>query len=87
MTPKSSRDAIGGEETISDSSVAVLARVRGLPENGAANAALESLMPKVAGVARTRVAVVSGATSRLKTVEIESEPAATVGSLNEVLKP
>jgi uncharacterized protein YggU (UPF0235/DUF167 family) len=87
LTPRSARDAIEGEETLADGSSVVLARVRAVPENGAANAALESLVAKTVGVAKSRVTVVSGATSPIKTVDIEGEPDAIVERLNEVLIP
>jgi uncharacterized protein (TIGR00251 family) len=81
LTPKSSRDCIGGVETLADGSMVLSVRVRAVPENGQANEALEALLAKTAGVARTRVSVVSGATSRIKTVEIEGEPSAIVARL------
>ena len=41
------------------------------PFDGKANEASVAFLAKVAGVARSRVRIVSGATSRLKVVEIE----------------
>ncbi len=82
LTPKSSRDEIGGEDHLSDGSAVLLARVRAVPENGAANAALEALLAKVTGVAKTRVSVVSGATSRIKIVDIEGEQRSILDSLH-----
>ncbi|MDR3372170.1 MAG: DUF167 family protein [Ancalomicrobiaceae bacterium] len=73
LTPKSSRDGLDGVEVLSDGTSVLAVRVRAVPEKGAANAALEALLAKVLGVARTRVSVVSGSTSRVKTVAIEDE--------------
>jgi len=75
LTPKSARDGIEGEEWLSDGSAVMVVRVRAVPANGQANMALETLLAKAAGVARTRVAVVCGATPRIKVVELEGDPA------------
>jgi uncharacterized protein (TIGR00251 family) len=74
LTPRSSRDAIDGVEKASDGRSHVCARVRAVPEKGAANAALEKLAASFMGVSRNSVSVVSGSTSRLKTVRITGEP-------------
>ncbi len=76
LTPKSSRDALEGVETTADGASHVRARVRAVPEKGAANAALERLVSRALGVSSSSVAVVAGGTSRLKTVRIAGEPAA-----------
>lgn len=70
LTPKASRDAIGALETLADGSEVLLCRVRALPSEGAANAALEALVARTAGVGRTRVEVVSGHGARIKTVVV-----------------
>ena len=69
LTPKSSSDAIEGVGEAADGSVHLVARVRAVPEKGAANAALERLLAVRFGLPKSAVSVVSGATSRLKTVE------------------
>ena len=76
LTPRSSGDALDGLATASDGRSHVKARVRAVPENGAANAALEKLLARSLGVPASSVTVVSGATSRLKTVRITGDPAA-----------
>lgn len=75
LTPKSSTDAIGGVATSDDGSVHLLARVRAAPEKGAANAALERLLARTFGLPPSTVRVVSGATSRLKTVRLSGDAA------------
>ncbi|CAG1001056.1 MAG: DUF167 domain-containing protein [Rhizobiaceae bacterium] len=75
LTPKSSRDALEGAETTADGAAHVKARVRAVPEKGAANAALERLVARSLGVPASTVSVVAGGTSRLKTVRIAGEPA------------
>ena len=75
LTPKSSSDALEGGGTAADGSVHLKARVRAVPEKGAANAALEKLLAKALGVPASAVSVVAGGTSRLKTVRITGDPA------------
>jgi uncharacterized protein YggU (UPF0235/DUF167 family) len=74
LTPKSSRDAIDGFGEAADGSRHLIARVRAVPEKGAANLALERLLAGRLGVPKGSVAVVAGETSRLKTVRIEGSP-------------
>lgn len=76
LTPKSSRDALEGVETMADGAAHARARVRAVPEKGAANAALERLVARALGVPAGAVSVVAGGTSRLKTVRVAGEPAA-----------
>ena len=77
LTPKSSKDAIEGVEATADGRSHLAARVRAVPEKGAANAALEKLMAAALGVPKKAVSVVAGGTSRLKTVRI-------AGDVNEI---
>ena len=75
LTPKAALDRIDGVETTADGRSHVKARVRAVPENGAANQALERMMAKALGVPASAVSVVAGSTSRLKTLRILGEPA------------
>ncbi|MER9425038.1 DUF167 family protein [Mesorhizobium sp. M0317] len=81
LTPKSSVDRLGGVETTADARSHLKARVRAVPENGAANAALERLVAKALGVPASAVSVVAGATARLKTLRVNGDPAALVTSI------
>jgi uncharacterized protein YggU (UPF0235/DUF167 family) len=56
-----------------DGKIHARARVRAVPEKGAANTALEKLVAKSLGVPATTVEVVAGGTARLKTVHISGE--------------
>ena len=49
--------------------------------SGAANAALEALVAKAAGVPKSRVEVISGKTSRVKTLRLSGDPAAITAAL------
>jgi uncharacterized protein len=84
LTPKGGRDAIDGIETLSDGRAALKARVRALPEDGEANAALVKLMAKTAGVPASRVTVQSGHTARLKVLKLEGDCAILVTKIAAV---
>lgn len=64
----------------------LVVRVRAVPVEGAANAALEKLIAKTAGVAKSRVAVVSGMTQRLKTLRIEGDSRTIAAALLAVCR-
>jgi uncharacterized protein len=86
LTPRSSKDAVEGIETASDGRSHLAARVRAVPEKGAANVALEKLMAGWLGVARSDVSVVAGGTSRLKTVRVAGNGAELAVRLHELAK-
>lgn len=69
LTPRSQRDSIDGLEKTAEG-LALKARVRAIPEGGAANAALEKLIAGWLGVPKNSVGVIAGAKSRLKTVAV-----------------
>ena len=75
LTPKGGRDAIDGIEMLSDGRAVLKARVRALPEDGEANAALIKLMAKAVGVSASRVSVQSGHTARLKVLKFDGDGA------------
>ena len=67
VVPKSSRDRVLG--WMGDRlKVAVTAA----PEKGKANAAVVALLAEVLGVARSKVAIVSGEASALKTISVDA---------------
>ena len=75
LTPKSSVDRFEGVETSADGRSHVRARVRAVPESGAANQALQKLVAKALGVPASSVSVAAGGTARLKTLRIAGDPA------------
>ena len=86
LTPKSSRDALEGVETLSDGRAVLKARVRAVPEDGKANEALLRLIAKALDVPRRDLDVASGATSRTKVVRFaraDDELLARLESLTE----
>lgn len=85
LTPKSSRDDLAGIEQLADGRAVVKARVRAVPEDGAANAALIKVVAKAAGVARSQVTIASGHTARLKTLLIAGDPPALRTALSAAI--
>jgi uncharacterized protein YggU (UPF0235/DUF167 family) len=74
VTPKSGVDAVEGVTPTAEGP-ALKVRVRAVAENGAANAAVEAVVARWLGLARTRVAVAQGHKSRVKTLAIGGVPA------------
>ena len=73
LTPRGGRDALDGIETLADGRVVLKARVRAAPTEGEANTALIRLLAQEFGLPRSQVAIVSGASARLKTVSLRGE--------------
>jgi uncharacterized protein YggU (UPF0235/DUF167 family) len=73
LTPKSSKDSIDGLEITAEGR-AFKARVRAVPEDGEANAALEKLVASWLDVPKSAVSLVSGAKSRVKNLAIGGDP-------------
>jgi uncharacterized protein (TIGR00251 family) len=79
LTPKANRDSVEGIGTLADGQEVALARVRALPAEGAANAALIALLAKTFHRPKSSVELVRGAAQRLKHVRISGDPAAFAG--------
>ena len=65
VTPNARRRALEGETS------ALRAYVSVPPADGAANAAVQDLLAEALGVAKTRLVLVSGATSRIKRFRLD----------------
>lgn len=74
LTPKSSRDEISGLEATAEG-LALKARVRAVPEDGKANAAVSELLAKWLGVPKSSVTLAAGAKSRIKTLHVAGSSA------------
>lgn len=87
LTPSGGADRIDGRSH-DDTGPYLKARVRAAPENNEANRALEALIGKALGLAKSKVSVSRGATSRMKTLEIDgasdAELAAFIASFDHV---
>ena len=82
VTPRGGRDDIDGVETLANGRAVVKVRVRAIADGGEANRAVTELLAKALGVPKAKVRILSGATSRLKQIAIEGDPA----NLGETLR-
>lgn len=82
LTPKSSRDAIEGIEATADGP-AVKARVRAVPEDGAANEAVLRLVARWLGVPVRAASLAAGAKSRVKSIHIAGDALTVTAALEE----
>lgn len=80
VTPKSSREAVDGLEVTSEGP-ALKARVRAVPEDGAANAAVAALVASWLGVPKRSVELVAGGKSRVKSLSVAGDPVQLEGLL------
>jgi len=74
LTPRGGRDALGGLRLDQAGRAQLLARVSAPPVEGTANAALVRLVAKALNVPKSAVAITSGETARVKTLEITGDP-------------
>ena len=72
LTPKSGQNRVEGVTTAAEGAV-LKVRVRALPENGAANAALTKMLAGWLGVPHRSVAVIGGAKARAKTLMVTGD--------------
>ena len=86
LTPKGGRDAIESAETLADGRVVLKVRVRALPMEGEANAALCRVLARALGVPPGRVEIAGGATSRIKRVKIAGNAAALGAALEKIVR-
>lgn len=84
-TPRGGRDAIDGLMELSDGRTALKARVSVAAEDGKANAALGKLLAKAAGIAPSRVDLVSGATGRTKSFRLNGDAAEIAARLQTLI--
>ncbi len=72
LTPKASRDAIWGVEATAEGP-ALKARVRAVPQDGEANAAVARLLAEWLDVPKSAVSLAAGAKSRVKTLAVAGD--------------
>ncbi|MGZ5924116.1 MAG: DUF167 family protein [Rhizomicrobium sp.] len=84
LTPRGGRDAVDGIETLSDGSTVLKVRVRAIPSEGEANAALGRVLAKALSVPPRDVEIISGHTSRIKRVKISGDAAALTLALEKI---
>ncbi|MEO8668105.1 MAG: DUF167 family protein [Bauldia sp.] len=76
LTPKAARDSVDGTGALSDGRIVAHVRVRTIPADGAANAALVTLLARTFAVPKSSVEIIGGLSARLKQVRIAGSPSA-----------
>ena len=84
IVPRGGRDAVDGIERRADGRSVLKLRVKAVPSDGEANAALCSLVAKTLGVAPAHVELVGGAKSRTKRIRVAGAPAALIAALRRL---
>ena len=74
LTPKAASDSVLGIETNEGQFAYLKVKVRAVPEKGKANLALIRLLAKSLGLPKSSIEVISGHTSRRKTLLILGNP-------------
>jgi uncharacterized protein len=87
VTPRGGRDDIDGIETLANGRAVLKLRVRAIAESGGANRAVIELLAKALGVPKAHVKLLSGATSRLKQIEVDGDPAMLGETLRRLTAP
>lgn len=83
LTPKADRDVLAGVRT-GVAGQMLMARVRAVPEQGKANAALLHLVAKTLGRPQKAVTIESGASSRQKSLFVGGDPSELITRLHAV---
>lgn len=82
VTPNAGADRIEGTETRDDGSVVLRVRVKAVPDEGKANAAIIALIAKTLGVPKSAITLVAGDTARLKTLSIAGDGEALAAAVD-----
>jgi uncharacterized protein YggU (UPF0235/DUF167 family) len=86
VTPKGGRDAVEGIAELSDGTCVLKVRVRAVASEGAANAALVSLVAGALRVPARAVSLVAGGRGRVKRLQIGRAGAALAAELERICK-
>jgi hypothetical protein len=86
LTPKGGRDAIDGVETLADGRTVLKVRVRVAPSEGEANEALCRMIAKALSIPVRDVALVAGATARLKRLMLTGDGPTLMAALEKVCR-
>lgn len=73
VTPNASSDAVLDRAEDDSGRIFLKVKVRAVPEDGKANRAVEKLLAKALGLPKSAVRVVTGQTSRIKGVDIDTD--------------
>lgn len=84
VTPNAGADRIEGTEIRDDGEAVLRVRVAAVPDKGKANAAVMALIAKTLDLPKSAISVVSGETSRIKSLAIAGDSADLSARLNEL---
>ncbi|HXZ21581.1 MAG TPA: DUF167 family protein [Pseudolabrys sp.] len=84
LTPKGGRDSIDGIDQLPDGRTVLKTRVRAVPAEGAANAALIRLIANAVGVPARDVALAAGDTARVKRLVISGDCPTLIAALEKI---
>jgi len=85
LTPRGGRDALEGIESRADGRAVLKARVRAAPFEGEANDALCRLLARALDVAPRDVTIATGATARVKRVQVRGQVSVIVAALQKLV--
>ena len=75
VTPKSSRDEVGGLHGAADGTVSLAVKVTAVPDKGRANKAVIETLAKACRMPKSALQLVAGETDRNKTILVTGNPA------------
>jgi uncharacterized protein YggU (UPF0235/DUF167 family) len=81
VTPNAGRDALEGALARDDGTMVLGVRVKAVPEDGKANAAVTALLAKALRVSKSSISVIAGHTARQKTLAVTGDPAELAAAL------
>ena len=84
LTPKGGRNAIDGIDVLADGRAVLKARVAAAPSEGEANDALCRMIAKAANVAPRDVALIAGATARIKRLMLAGDGPTLIAALEKM---
>ena len=87
LTPRSAKDQIEGQRSLSDGRAVLAARVRAVPEDGKANNALLHLIARALDVRMSDCALETGGKSRIKSVSVKGDAVALSRKLEALGAP
>lgn len=85
VTPNAGRDSLDGIETRDDASIVLRIRVSAVPDKGKANAAVIALLAKALRLSKSSISLVSGETSRHKTLRLAGESGEIASRLDALI--
>ncbi len=84
VTPRGGRDAIDGIEQLSSGQAVLKLRVRALPTDGEANAAVIALVAKSLKLPKAKVTLERGGAARVKSLLLAGDAKAIVAALEKI---